>query len=241
MSNIVIYEKPLLAVLESHKKMRDYSDEERMTISKDLIKNLLNDLGVGKNSDTQHHIRAIKHTYDTLGHYTPEEVKHAFTMFISHKLNIDVYQQLNSVVIGRVMREYEIQKIDKLRLYKQKMAELKNKEKEMSEEDKEFIMLEAVDRIKKEVQQNGTIVSNVIGVYMYLYSKGVLPEHTKEFKEKYTKLAIPIARGEAASKATYSLDDHRKLKERIESITQGKGEAIKNIAKRLILTDYFKG
>ena len=121
-----------------------------------------------------------------------------------------------------------------------KQSELKNQSKQMTDEDKEMIMIEAIDRIKKEVQQNGEIESNVIGVYMYLYSKGVLPVHTEEFKEKYTKLAIPIARGEAASKATYSLDDHKKLKERIESITQGKSEVLKNIAKKLILTDYFK-
>ncbi len=128
----------------------------------------------------------------------------------------------------------------KYKIVQHNLNRKKPEEKEMSEQDKENIMLEAVDRIKKEVQQNGEIESNVIGVYMYLYSKGVLPVHTEEFKEKYTKLAIPIARGEAASKATYSLDDHKKLKERIESITQGKSEVLKNIAKKLILKDYFK-
>ena len=111
---------------------------------------------------------------------------------------------------------------------------------ETSDQEKEFIMTEAVDRIKKEVQQNGSITSMCVHVYDYLYKKGLLPPHTKEFRDKYTALAIPIAKGLAASKATYSLDDHRKLTKRIEFIAQGKGEELKNVSKRLVLQDYFK-
>ena len=160
------------------------------------------------------------------------EIKKMFEMYVDSKLNLKpIPNYFDRILLGKIVDSYKA-------LNKPKSKP--NQELKMSEEDKEFIMLEAVDRIKKEVEQNGKIESNVIGVYMYLYSKNVLPEHTKEFKEKYTKLAIPIAKGEVASKATYSLDDHRKLKGRIESISQGKGELIKNIAKKLILTDYFK-
>jgi len=235
---IVKYKKPELAVLESLKKMRDYSEEERFVISKNLVENLLSDLGVGKNSDVQHHIRAIKHVSETLGSYTPEEIKKAFQLFISHKLNVDVFQQLNSVVIGRVMREYEIYKNQKLLKYKREMIKEKNKEKELTKEEIENILIEGLDRITKDFNQNGKITENCNHIYDWLFEKGKLPKdvtYKKEIFERAKLIALDNAEWEA--KAEYS--KHKILSDTIEKIKKGNATVI-TISKRLVLEDYFK-
>ncbi len=238
MNELVKYNKPLLAVLESHTKLRDYTDEERLTISKLLVQDLLNDLGVSKNSDVEHHIRTIKHVSETLGNYTKEEIKKAFQMFISREFNIDVYQQLNSVVVGRVMREFEMFKKQNLQEYRRKQSELKNQSKQMTDEDKEMIMIEAIDRIKKEVQQNGYIDSVCTHVYDHLDSKGLLPTD-KESKMVVWEKAKLIAKREAMEKATQSYEEHTKLKTVLEKIEKGQINVV-SISKRLVLEEYFK-
>jgi len=158
------------------------------------------------------------------------EIKKMFEMYVDSKLSMKpIPNYFDRILLGKIVSEYKS-------LKKPKQIE----EKVMSEDEKEMIMLEAVDRIKREVKHNGTIESSVIGVYMYLYGKGLLPPHTPEFKQKYQDRAIPIAKANAASKARYSLDDHQQLVTRIKLITEGKGDEVKNIAKRLILIDYFK-
>ena len=148
------------------------------------------------------------------------------------------FQLFDAKYVSEVLDKFVKWKKDKI--IQLNLNQPKPEEVSISDQEKENIMLEAVDRLKREVKHNLVIESSVTGVYMYLYAKGVLPPHTLEFREKYKKRAIPIARGIAAGKARYSLEDHRELDSRIKLITEGKGEEVKNIAKRLILQDYFK-
>ena len=112
-------------------------------------------------------------------------------------------------------------------------------EKEISEEEKEFIMAEAIDRLKKEVAINKKITSICVHVYDHLDEKQLLPKE-KEYKLEIYERAKKVAKGEAASKATNSLEEHRNLKAAIEKIDLPKNSNVINIAKRLVLEDYFK-
>ncbi len=45
MPNIITYKKPELAVISDLKKMREYSDKDRLTIAKNIVNGLLIKLG----------------------------------------------------------------------------------------------------------------------------------------------------------------------------------------------------
>ena len=121
MSNIITYKKPELAVISDAKKMREYSDTDRLTIAKNIVNGLLIKLGVSGRSNTKHHIEVIRFIADNK-EFTPEEFTKAFDLAIDGELKIDLFQQLNRVVMGRVMVLYKTYKIEKLRAYRQRKA-----------------------------------------------------------------------------------------------------------------------
>ncbi len=121
MSNITTYKKPELAVISEVKKMREYSDTDRLTIAKNIVNGLLIKLGVSGRSNTKHHIEVIRFIADNK-EFTPEEFTKAFDLAIDGELKIDLFQQLNRVVMGRVMTLYKTYKIEKLRAYTQRKA-----------------------------------------------------------------------------------------------------------------------
>ena len=110
----------------------------------------------------------------------------------------------------------------------------KKVEVSISEQEKEFIMAEAVDRVQKEVKQNGFISGNCSHIYDYLDKQGKLPTDV-ESKNRIYEQAKALARGEAATKAKYSLVDHRDLNKVIESIEKKGNSNVINISKRLVL------
>ena len=79
----------------------------RLGLSKLICVDLLMLLGVnGENADPKHHARAITFISTTLQNFAPEEIIFAFHKAIKGEFGFELYQQLNSLVIGRVMREY---------------------------------------------------------------------------------------------------------------------------------------
>ncbi len=136
-----------------------------------------------------------------------------------------------SVVLDKFVK-WKKDKIVQLNLNAKKV------EVDISEDEKEFIMAEAIDRLKKEVKINGGISSICVHVYDHLDSKGLLPTE-KEYKLEIYGRAKAIAKGEAASKATHTLEDHRNIKATIEKLDLPKNASVINIAKRLVLEDYF--
>ncbi len=121
MPNLTTYKKPELAVISDTKKMREYSDTDRLTIAKNIVNGLLIKLGVSGRSNTSHHIEVIRFIADNK-EFTPEEFTKAFDLAIDGELKIDLFQQLNRVVMGRVMSLYKTYKIEKLRAYRQRKA-----------------------------------------------------------------------------------------------------------------------
>lgn len=119
MSNLTTYKKPELAVISELKKLREYSNTERLTIAKSIVDSLINRLGVGGKSDASHHLESIRYISNNK-EFTPDEFTKAFELAIDGELKIDLFQQLNCVVIGRVMNLYKAYKIEKLRAYRQR-------------------------------------------------------------------------------------------------------------------------
>ncbi len=137
-----------------------------------------------------------------------------------------------SVVLDKFVK-WKKDKIVQLNLNSKKPME-----KDISELEIEFIMAEATDRLKKEVKINGKITGICVHVYDHLDKKGLLPTE-KQYKLEIYERAKLIAKSEAASKATHSLEEHRNLKATIEKLDLPKNASVINIAKRLVLTDYF--
>ena len=182
MPNLTTYKKPELAVISEVKKIREYSDTDKLTIAKNIVDGLLIKLGVSGKSNSAHHVEVIRFIADNK-EFTPDEFTKAFDLAIDGELKIDLFQQLNRVVMGRVMVLYKAYKIEKLRAYRSR----KKTEKTISDDEQEFIMIEAVDRIEKEYKANKEITGTFVHVYDYLFTQGVLPKHTKAFKSRILK------------------------------------------------------
>lgn len=156
------------------------------------------------------------------------EIKKMFEMYVDSKLNLKpIPNYFDRILLGKIVSNYKS-------LNKPKKIE----QVDISEEEKEFIMAEAIDRLKKEVKINKRITSICVHVYDHLDSKGLLPTE-KEYKLEIYERAKLIAKSEAASKATHSLEDHRNIKATIEKLDLPKNASVINIAKRLVLEDYF--
>ena len=151
-----------------------------------------------------------------------KEIKKMFEMYVDSKLSLKpIPNYFDRILLGKIVSNYKSL----------------NKPKKM--EEKEFIMAEAIDRLKKEVAINKKITSICVHVYDHLDEKQLLPKE-KEYKLEIYERAKKVAKGEAASKATNSLEEHRNLKAAIEKIDLPKNSNVINIAKRLVLEDYFK-
>ena len=158
------------------------------------------------------------------------DIKKMFEMYVDSKLNLKpIPNYFDRILLGKIVDSYKA-----LNAVKPKKIE----EVSISEQEKEFIMAEAVDRVQKEVKQNGFISGNCSHIYDYLDKQKKLPTDA-DYKNKIYEQAKSLARGEAATKATYSLDDHKNLNKVIESIEKKGNSNVINISKRLVLESYF--
>ena len=147
------------------------------------------------------------------------------------------YQLFDAKYVSEVLDKFVKWKKDKI--VQHNLNNKKPDEVSISEEEKEFIMSEAVDRLSKEVKQNGFISSICIHVYDYLDKQGKLPTDV-DYKNKIYEQAKSLARGAAATKAKHSLDDHKSLGVEIAKIEKRGNSTVVNISKRLVLESYFK-
>ena len=109
----------------------------------------------------------------------------------------------------------------------------------ISDEENEFIMIEAIDRIQKEVLQTNDISMPCTHIYDYLFKLGKLPKHSKEFKLRYLKEAKLRLKSVEATKASSDYSIHVKLKITLEKIDKDNHNGIIPMVKKLILIDYF--
>ncbi len=150
------------------------------------------------------------------------QVRQAFTMYVQGKLPLEPKTNfLDIILFNKVVS-----------LYRQQMKQPKTQEHYTSPEEIEFIMTEAVDRIHKDYKQNGRITEMCHHVYDHLFEQGKLPKE-KEYKDKTFIRAIVIH-------AEEPIEDDTMFKKICSNITTTEKNEVVNIAKRLVLEDYFK-
>jgi hypothetical protein len=123
---LAVYSKPELVLISEKMKLRDYSPEQRLTQTANLVYKLLNLLGVNEGK-TDHHIELARHVSDFYGHFTFEQIEKAFGLFIVGKFKTRPYQQLNAVVFGQVMNEFDEYQKEQTKVYRLSIQEFKNK------------------------------------------------------------------------------------------------------------------
>lgn len=195
MSNLTTYKKPELAVISELKKLREYSNTDRLTIAKNIVEGLLNRLGVGHKSNELHHIEAIKFIADNK-EFTPDEFSKAFDLAIEGILKIDILQQLNCVVIGRVMALYKAYKIENLKNYYRQREQLKNTSKELTKDQKKQLISDAIKdeftnyKFSGELNENRNYLYDELNIEVADKFKKVAWKHSvKEIREEQKELS----------------------------------------------------
>jgi len=240
MNKLLIYKKPLLAVLEQEKKLRDYNEQERLFACKNIITVLLLDLGVGSKSDPQQHLRAIQHLFENCGKYSVNEIKKAFSLAITGKLDIELFQQINILVIGKVLRAFDVYKIEKLKVYRLKKSS-ENKNPPMSEDEvKAYTKIAAKKQLDYFIE-NREIDESRIYVYDIFDKLGLMPIDI-EYKNSVKKDAIKILKSEylIKQKTASSIDEFKEIKKILKGLEIGKVKGIKNKCKKLALEDFLR-
>jgi len=185
MSNIKIYKKPELAILSDEKKLRSHNDVERLTIAKRIVENLLNKLGVSNKSNEEHHIEAIKYISSDK-EFSPGEFEKAFELVMNGVLKIELYQQVNCLIIAKVMNLYKNHKIEKLKFYKQNMNLEENKQTELSPQEKQQLFLNGIKTTFEEYKSSGSIPNSRLYLYYEFFKiEGLLPKDNTTKKSVY--------------------------------------------------------
>lgn len=159
MSNIQIYKKPQLAILSEENKIRSYNEVERRAISSKIVMELLVKLGVGKNSNEEHHLEAIKYISNNK-EFAPKEYAKAFDLVINGTIKddrFDLFQQLNCLIIGKVMNLYKRHKFEVLKIYKQKLQMDHSKQKSLTPAENKELFFATLEDEFKSFKESGTI------------------------------------------------------------------------------------
>tara|TARA_R110002096_G_C14564226_1_gene720122 strand:+ start:826 stop:1599 length:774 start_codon:yes stop_codon:yes gene_type:complete len=238
MNEIAIYKKPLLAVLADDKKLRSYLPEEILMQSKKIVQTLLITLGVGDKADTNHHVTAIKYLAENCGQYSVREIQHAFTLAIGGKLEIELFQQLNVLVIGKVLAAFEKHKRERLRVYNLNNA-FKKQDAKMTEQDKIFYINQAIDKQFSYFLKNRSVDASRIYVYDIFDKMGLMPTDL-DYKNSVKKDAIEILKNEySQKKATYK-EEYSEIKKQLKNLDTGTSDLIIVKCKELALLDFLR-
>lgn len=239
MSNITVIKKPILAVLEDKKKLRDYEDTSLNALVLKLVIHLLDLLGVNDGKES-HHTKLAEFIKAAYMHHTFEEIKHAFDLYVAGEFHLKPMQQLNAVVFGQVMRQFENYKRNRLEEYRRKKRLMSEKKETPTEEERNKILNNAVSRLYLEYKNTSKVSGVISHVYKYLYTQGKFPTHTKEYKKRILEKAKKIAKSEQSTLAMKDISIHRNLKKTIEKIESGNFDGLKTISMRVVLEEYFE-
>lgn len=207
MNKLAIIQKPELQLINETKKLRDYSEVERLTISKTIVVSLLNKLGVGNKSNEKHHIEVIKFIANNKV-YTPEEFEKAFNLAIEGAFNIDLLQQLNCIVVGKVMNEFRNYRKHNLKNYKHQMQIQLAQKALPSAPNVDVLFLDVL----KDEFKNYKEVGKVNDMRNWLYDKLVdrnitVAEPVKKVLWKHTLTEIRKSQGHIRKRDRYSPEE----------------------------------
>ena len=242
MDQLAKYIKPELIVISESKKLRDFTPEERTMKSASLVYKLLNLLGV-KDGNTEHHTELVRHVTDFYGHFTFEQIEKAFGMFISRQLKIQPFQQLNAVVFGNVMQEFDDYTKEQTKNYRLAIQEFKAKAIPMTQEEKDDIMQKAIEKAIDVYKQTGTI-EMASSKYDWLDAQGKLQgkltkdEWHNRKRSKYASVKSRLIASYSSMKAN-TQDEKTTYKNVLIELQNAKSGKIISQCKLELLEHYF--
>lgn len=171
----------------NNKKIREYSESEKEQKTGVLINYLLALLGISMtNGDDKemHYIILEEFINETLINYTYEEIKLAFKKLVKGDFNIDVYNKLDSLLVGKVMKAYDNDKQYKIKQEVIKQNKIKEMPPELTQSQKDEIVFLGIIKCYNDFISNERIPSTKIYYYDFLFERGFLP------KDAATKNAV---------------------------------------------------
>lgn len=223
-----------------NQKIREYSETEKEKSTGTLINYLLALLGISSVTDDQkemHYIVLDDFINDSLKNYSYEEIKVAFKNHIRGDYNIQAFNKLDSIIVGKVMRAYDNQKSQVINSERIKVGN-EYKIEPLTDAEKDRIMLDAIDRVKKEVKETGEIKGTAHHVYDFMIKTGRMGEPEPEIKKACYKIALREQKTDLEGKAKTDYLLTKQLKRTLEKLGAGNDRTIK-IAKTLALKNYF--
>lgn len=232
--------KPVIAVAMENPKIADYPEEVRNINTLTLLEWLLNVLGVNGEDKTEHHTTLHKLINEAYFRFTYQEIKLAFEYYIQGKYSENgkpmlVTQQLNGVVFGKVMSQYEaLKKSNEMDAYRAKLKQQSQSSKEISQQEKDEIVRNGVINCFNDWLKTKKIEPGYLWLYDHLDELGLLSFSPQEKKQRMLD-----AKDYLQKRSTVEPDKYKRnqIKEALKNIYS---EPIVNKAKRLLVGDYFQ-
>jgi hypothetical protein len=230
--------KPALAVSLENLKIKEYPEEVRNANTAKLVDWCLNLLGVnGKEGIEEHHAVAFEFINNSLTNFTYEEIKAALMMFVAGDFNdVFISQQFNSVVLGKIMKNYAERRDDMLRGYYQKRRAQYSiaQNNPITKKQNHEAAIRMLEQAYEDYTKNGRIMYGFSFLYEWLLSSDFISPTDQEKKEAYEN-GKPIA---AAKAKTLETSTARNLLKQIESDKVSDIVIIE--AKKLLIISYFR-
>jgi len=224
---IVEYKNNLIEAF-NEKRIREYNPEMRNKASYTLIDELLNLLGVNaKEGNSEHHVEAFKFINETMDRFSYSDIRLAFKKYVAGEYDLLVTQQLNAVVIGRVMKIYE---------EKRNTEVLKREQKQdiiLTDDQKEEIIKQGLIGTWNEFLEKGDLSSGYTWVYDRFDSQGVIVLSKDEKVSLMKQAESNLISRKLEERGTMDISSFKRALE-------DKGDPIKNEAKRIALVNFLR-
>lgn len=239
----------MLAILnENYPKMRTL----KLLSDFDELSNFLLDiLGIKSLSDNLlEHNSKLKFIYEFLiesfGFLTTEEIKEAFKMYVSKKFgHKDIFRILDSVVISDVLNNFIEFRSDSLRNYNQKKELLLQDKNDLSEIEKDKIMIDAINNKFFEFIKTKDILEPLDYIFKDLIYRKLIKMPNNENPKLYQYYINKNS--EAKKQIEFELKNYHKItkKEKFEidkhlkDLEENCSSKVEIRAKKLVLIDFF--
>jgi hypothetical protein len=230
--------KPAFAVSLENLKIKEYPEEIRNMNTAKLVDWCLNLLGVnGKDGIEEHHAVAFEFINNSLINYTYQEIKAALMMFVAGDFNgVFIAQQFNSVVLGKIMKNYAERRDDMLRGYYQKRRAQFTipQNNPITKKQNHEAAIRMMEQAYKDYTKSGKILSGFSFLYGWLLNADIISPTEQERKDAYEN-AKPIAAEKAKMLETSTA---KNLLKQIDS--QQSSDVVIIEAKKLLIIKYFR-
>lgn len=179
--------KPYIAKAYENYKIHQYPEDIKNTNTYSFILWALDMLGVNsKEGGEGHHAAILEFVNHALDGYTYQELKLAVLMHVKGSLGTMVTQQLNAVVLGKIMAKYNDIKMERLNSYmrEKKRIEQENNQPKLTLEEEIKLVTQGVKKCYYETLENKKVPYGYSWVYEYLIDKLKILKVTKKEKIK---------------------------------------------------------